>query len=201
MQLIKTDKGREALRSRDPDLTPIERQIVILANGTHSRVSIQQLMARDVGSELHRLLQLGYLEERVDARHGAHVAAQHQASPASAAAVASGFTHPAALQKALAQSPQQLTRRSLAGTKMYIVDMLQLLRDMDASAMAVSLHSSQGEQEFIQNVTTAARLIVAKCGPSYGLRVVTKLSEIVPEVHLAVLQTLASDLEAVTAMP
>jgi hypothetical protein len=189
MQLIKTDKGREALRRRDPHLAPIERQIVILANGTHSRSSIQRLMARDIGSELHRLLQFGYLEEQVDPRHNA-----------APAAVAAMLKQSAAAQTVQAQGPQQLARRSLAGTKMYIVDMLQLLRDMDASAMAVSLHSSQGEQEFIHNVTAAVRLILEKCGPSYGLRVVNKLREIVPEAHLAVLQALASELEAATVM-
>jgi hypothetical protein len=70
---------------------------------------------------------------------------------------------------------------------MYTVDILQLLRDRDASSMAVSIHTSQGELDSIQNVVSAARLIVFKSGPSYGLRVVNKLRKIVPEVPLAAL--------------
>lgn len=198
MKLIKTDKGREALRSRDPHLAPRERQIVILANGAHSRVSLQELMARDIGPELHRLLQSGYLEERLDTSHSAHRAAQSSSVFATAA---TGLYPLAAQPMTGVPTQQQLSRRSLAGTKMYIVDMLQLLRDMDASAMAVSVHSSQGEMEFIQNVVAATRLIVEKCGPSYGLRVANKLREIVPEVHLIVLHTLASDIEALVATP
>ena len=198
MKLIKTEKGRVALRMRDPNLMPHERQIVILANGAHSRVSIQQLMARDIGAELHRLLQSGYLEECVGVSHGTHHAPYtHQGkAPLVSATSALGTQQPLVQPKTEAQDQQQLSRRSLAGTKMYIVDMLQLLRDMDASSMAVSVHCSQGEMEFIQNVTAAARLIAEKCGPSYGLRVVYKLREIVPEVHLSLLQALAFEIES-----
>lgn len=198
MKLIKTEKGRVALRMRDPDLMPHERQIVILANGAHSRASIQQLMARDIGPELHRLLQSGYLEECVAVNHGTHHAPYtHQGKAQLVSATSAlGTQQPLVQPKTEAQDQQQLSRRSLAGTKMYIVDMLQLLRDMDASSMAVSVHSSQGEMEFIQNVTAAARLIAEKCGPSYGLRVVYKLREIVPEVHLSLLQALAFEIEA-----
>jgi hypothetical protein len=201
MKLIKTEKGREALRSRDPDLAPRERQIVILANGTHSRESIQELVARDIGPELHRLLQSGYLEERAGAGHAAHqVSHPHQTLPSIGfATAAAGANHLSGQPKTQAQDQQQLSRRSLAGTKMYIVDMLQLLRDMDASSMAVSVHSSQGEMEFIENVVAAARFITEKCGPSYGLRVVNKLRETVPEVHLTAFHALAYDIEAIGA--
>lgn len=195
MTLIKTDKGREALRSRDPHLAPRERQIVILANGTHSRVSLQQLLARDIGPQLHRLLASGYLEER-----GPTPPSQpYLSAPAPAAAV--GVERSPALPKTEDQSQPPRTRRSLAGTKMYIVDMLQLLRDMDASSMAVCLHSSQGEAEFIENVVLAVRLIVVKCGPSYGLRVLNTLRDTVPEPHVAVFQTLACEIDAGGAQP
>ena len=173
MKLIKTDKGREALRSRDPHLAPRERQIMILANGSHSRVSLQQLLARDIGPQLHRLLASGYLEECAPG-----VADPHRSS-------AEPSTHD--------QVPR--TRRSLAGTKMYILDRLQLLRDAQASSMAVCLHSNQGEGPFIQNVVQAVHLIVEKCGPSYGLRVLKTLLDTVPEVHVAVFHHLASDIE------
>jgi len=203
MKLIKTEKGREALRSRDPYLAPIERQIVILANGSHSRESIQELMARDIGPELHRLLQSGYLEEHAGASHAAHQTSHtHQTiSPIGFAIPAVGTNHPSGQPKTQVQDQQQLSRRSLAGTKMYIVDMLQLLRDMDASSMAVSVHSSQGEMEFIENVVAAARFITEKCGPSYGLRVVNKLRETVPEVHLTAFHALAFDIEAIGVNP
>lgn len=61
--------------------------------------------------------------------------------------------------------------------------------------MAACLHSSQGEAEFIQNVAQAVHLIVEKCGPSYGLRVVNTLLDTVPEGHVAVFHHLACDIE------
>jgi hypothetical protein len=179
MSLVKTEIGKEALQNRDLALKPRMRQIMILANGSHSRESIQDLMERDIGAELHWLLESGYLEETRDIRY----AVQRQPLPKPEIAI-----------------QQQTSRRSLAGTKMYIVDMLQLLRDMDASSMAVSLHTSQGEIEFIENVVSAARLIMSKAGPSYGLRVVNKLREIVPEAHLAGLEALAFELTAESSM-
>jgi len=201
MTLIKTDKGREALRSRDPHLAPRERQIVILANGVHSRLSLQQLLARDIGPQLHRLLASDYLEERVLTKHDTSLlSASHDAHLVSATAAADVDRSPALSQaEVMAQPPR--TRRSLAGTKMYIVDMLQLLRDMEASSMAVCVHSSQGEVEFIENVVLAARLIVAKCGPSYGLRVVNALLDTVPELHVAAFHRLAAEIEVSGVQP
>lgn len=189
MKLIKTDKGREALRSRDPHLAPRERQIVILANGSHSRVSLQQLLARDIGPQLHRLLASGYLEEC------AHGVTAHHDTPLASVAAAAGVGRLPARPKTDDQAQAPRTRRSLAGTKMYIVDRLQLLRDLEASSMAACLHSSQGEAEFIQNVARAVRLIVEKCGPSYGLRVVNTLLDTVPEGHVVVFHHLACDIE------
>jgi hypothetical protein len=69
MALVKTEIGRAALHSHDLGLKPRMHQILVLANGTHSRESIQDLMERDIGAELHWLLQSGYLEETVDMRY------------------------------------------------------------------------------------------------------------------------------------
>jgi hypothetical protein len=183
MALIKTENGKEALQSRETGLTPRMRQIMVLANGVHSRESIQDLMERDIGAALHQLLECGYLVDTADLRF----AIDYPRAPR---------RHAADVKVAVAVPPIPTSRRSLAGTKMYMIDMLQLLRDMDTSAMAVSLHTSQSEQEFMEIVVASARLIALKSGPSYGLRVVNKLREIVPEAHLALLHGLLDELEA-----
>jgi hypothetical protein len=69
MQLKKTERGMQALRNPDLYLKPRIRQILMLANGTHSRGSIRDLMERDIGAELHWLLQRDFLEEKVNARY------------------------------------------------------------------------------------------------------------------------------------
>ena len=69
MQLKKTERGKEALQNPDLCLKPRIRQILMLADGTHSRGSIQDLMEHDIGAELHWLLQSGFLDEQVNARY------------------------------------------------------------------------------------------------------------------------------------
>lgn len=69
MDLIKTKIGWEALQNPDVVLKPRMRQILILANGSHSRDSIHDLLERDIGAELHWLLQSGFLEQQVNWRY------------------------------------------------------------------------------------------------------------------------------------
>ena len=49
MALEKTEMGRQALQCRDQNLTPRERQILILANGKNSRTTIELLFHQDIG--------------------------------------------------------------------------------------------------------------------------------------------------------
>jgi hypothetical protein len=179
MSLVKTEKGKVALQNRDPALSPRDRQILILCNGHRSDAALASLMGASVLDDIPRLLDTGYLA----------------ASAIAAAPV------PAKPPAPKAPEPQPATaRRSLAGTKMYIMDMLQLMRDMDASAMAVSIHTSEGEYEFIANVVAAARLVAQKRGLSYGRRVLDKLKEIAPESHVPALEALGLELESAEQM-
>jgi hypothetical protein len=195
MALMKTESGKEALLSRDVGLTPRMRQILVLANGVHTRDSIQDLMERDIGAALHQLLECGFLVDTADSGYAMDLPREPRRPVAAPKPLV--VVPPTANPAKPGTAPEtQTSRRSLAGTKMYMIDMLQLLRDMDASAMAAALHTSQNELEFIENVVASARLIVLKSGPSYGLRVVNKLHEIVPEAHLALLRELLAELEA-----
>jgi hypothetical protein len=173
---------------------------MVLANGVHTRRSIGMMMERTIATELNRLLQDGFLDEKptsvakTDLGHSTNSVRSTQS-----ASVRVSVRSEAGVEKsATAATPAQLqpaSRRSLAGTKMYIVDILQLLRNMDSSAMAVTLHTSRNEYEFIGNVIEAARFIANKNGVSYGLRVVNKLYEIVPEAHIPAVAALMHELE------
>lgn len=179
MSLVKTEKGKVALQNRDPALSPRDRQILILCNGHRSDAALASLMGASVLDDIPRLLGTGYL---------AHSATAAATAPAKPPAPKAPEPQPAA------------ARRSLAGTKMYIMDMLQLMRDMDASAMAVAIHTSEGEYEFIANVVAAARLVAQKRGLSYGRRVLDKLKEIAPESHVPALDALGLELESAEPM-
>jgi hypothetical protein len=186
MSLVKTEKGKLALQNRDPALSPRDRQILILCNGTRSDAALASLMGTSVLDDIPRLLDTGYLAPMPIAAAPLAVVAPAPAKPRE--------------QKVPQQQPAT-ARRSLAGTKMYIMDMLQLMRDMDASAMAVSIHTSEGEYEFIANVIAAARLVAQKRGLSYGMRVLGKLKEIAPESHVPSLEALGLELESAEQVP
>jgi hypothetical protein len=202
MLLVKTDKGREALQSRDPSLSPRERQIIVLANGKLSREALGQLMQHDIRVDVERLVQCGFLS-RAAASASIAATGPKQSMVATALNAALQIGARPVVQVVEASGPARQSsgsRRSLAGTKMYIMDMLQLMRNMEASSMAVTVHTSQGEMDFMYNVIVAARFIANNSGTSYGMRVVGKLREIVPQAHLDSVDALALELEA-SAVP
>ena len=67
MHLKKTETGIKTLQKPAPYLMLRMRQISILAGQAHSRGSIQSLMQRDIGDELHWLLQNALIDEHVNA--------------------------------------------------------------------------------------------------------------------------------------
>lgn len=181
MSLVKTEKGRQALQNRDPALSPRDRQILILCNGARSEAALAGLLGASVAHDIRRLFSAGYVASVDAAAFQLNAVQPVMKAPAESAPVP--------------QRQATSARRSLAGTKMYIMDMLQLMRDMDASAMAVSIHTSEGEYEFMANVVEAARLVAHKRGPSYGARVLDKLKEIAPQSHVPALEALGAELE------
>jgi hypothetical protein len=160
-------------------------------------------MEQDVQVEIELLIQRGYLAEEGKTEEGTG-----QAGGPKAVEIVSEVASPVLAARQEGSTPrsnahgeprqQTGSRRSLAGTKMYIVDMLQLLRDMDASAMAVTIHTSEGEMDFIFNVIVATRFIAQRSGLSYGMRVIERLREIVPEAHLPAVDALALEIDTDT---
>lgn len=62
---------------------------------------------------------------------------------------------------ATASAPHPLrppTRRSLAATKMYVLDLLQLQRDPDAMALKAAIQASIGQQAILAAVVDAVCL-------------------------------------------
>ncbi len=75
-------------------------------------------------------------------------------------------------------------RRSLAASKMYIVNLLQMHRDLDSSTLALNIQTSADEQQLITSILASLRYICGKAGMSYGQRVVEQLTNTLPEVYL-----------------
>jgi hypothetical protein len=73
---------------------------------------------------------------------------------------------------------------------MYLIDMLQMMRDMEASSLAVSLHASESEQDFVDCVVDSLQYLTLKNGTSFASRVLLKVMEVIPEKHWSALHQL-----------
>ncbi|MFN3984954.1 MAG: hypothetical protein ACK4KV_05670 [Rhodocyclaceae bacterium] len=212
MTLQKTAKAREAIDSRSPDLSARDRRVVILADGRRSRADLIGMLGADAQALLARLIDQGYLVETPDL-------AETDASPAPAtpddadrptigmppvlSRLVRGHrpTDPPSptptpsppVEPAKAEAPPSRGRRSLAATKLYMVDMLQLMRHPDASARAVDLHTSRAEQEVVDAVMAALCFIDERSGRDYALKVRAQLRITLPEAHLQRLEAVLPD--------
>lgn len=194
---IKTEAGKAALQNRDPLLGPRDRQLMILCNGSRTVASLVPLMGPTVVDDLARLVEAGFLVATTASPHSAgraHPAVKAVQRPGSSQEGTKTISADHLSSTSAARAPYPNARRSLAGTKMYIMDMLQLMRDMQASALAVSIHTSESETEFMGHVVAAARWVFYQRGASYGMRVIDKLKEITPEAHLPLLHALTGEL-------
>lgn len=61
MLLTKTELGKLALQNRDPTLSPRDRQLLILCNGSRSTTSLCSLMGSGTSQALHRLMEAKFV--------------------------------------------------------------------------------------------------------------------------------------------
>lgn len=166
MSLAKTAKARAAMANRDEALSAQARQILVMCDGKRRLRELEALLGAECVAVIQQLIADGYLQESI--------------SP------------PATPQTAPAAEVR--SRRSIAATKMYMIDMLQLLRNVEASSLAVSLHTSADEHELVRTVQAALRFIREASGETYALRVYQRVIETVPEPHLPGLRSLGKEL-------
>jgi hypothetical protein len=92
----------------------------------------------------------------------------------------------------MAPRPSPGTRRSLAASKMYLLDMLQLQRNAEAAELRVAIQCSEPAR-LIDALFQALRMLVGLSTPSYGERIVNRLAEILPEETLPRLEALRAE--------
>ncbi len=85
-------------------------------------------------------------------------------------------------------------RRSLAASKMYVLDMLQLRRDVRMAECRSEIQCAQDEVSTAVALLDGVRQLLYFTGPSYGQRVLGRLGEILPEEFLPALCALESEL-------
>lgn len=178
MTLRKTQRGRDALLAHSGgELTLAERRVLILCDGVRSRDDLVGLLGAGASTALAKLQGVGYLsaDEPVVAAIRQPPAAT-ESSPAAA---------PDAIRHARADAA---SRRSLAASKMYLLDMLQLHRDPESASLRAAIQTSPSEDELLYRMMKALRHLHAVASVSYAMRVAERLAEILPERYLPKLE-------------
>lgn len=173
MQPAKTDQGRAALAARDASLSPSDRRLLILADGKRSQDELTAMLGPDTPAAVTRLSELGFLR-----------------LPAAPVA-----TRPAATTATTANAAPIRPRRSVAVAKIYMHDMLSLMRSPEADAMAAELHAASTEMAILHTLREALRFIAGISGPRYARKLAERLHEVVPEEGLTELDRLIARFE------
>ena len=194
MILAKTERGRAMLAERRA-LSPRERQLLVLADGRRSTAELTRWLGFAVEPVMQRLMTEGYLEQARQGTDAVPIAELPSTPPAPAEQPASSATPaPAVEVSALAEAslrdvapasaPRGGSRRSLAASKMYIVSLMQMLRDADAASLAVSLHCAEAAEDLVDAVIAALVFVHRRSGADYAGRVASRLMEVMPIAHL-----------------
>lgn len=170
----KTEKAHLALRDRPADVSVLERRILILSDGRRGDEEIAELLGVQARDALARLLRDGYLAGR-----------ETPSAPVAAAVPAT--TAPPAVQAPAPDPPgaaPATSRRSIAAAKMYVIDMLQLQRGVEAGALAAAVRACRDQDELAAHMLRALRFIHGVANSSLSRRVADRLAEIMPEQYL-----------------
>lgn len=161
----KTGKGRDAMAAGPAaGLMLQDRRILILADGRRTLDQLRGMLGEDILPRVDRLLREGYLTPIAEA------------TPAPARSPA---PNPAS---ATVQPTSQ--RRSLAASKMYVLDMLQLQRSVEAAEAAAAIRVAEGNEALLEALFQGLRVIFAGSKPSYGERVFERFCAGLPEEAL-----------------
>lgn len=168
MHPAKTEKGRTALASRDPALSPADRRLLILADGKRAADELAALLGPDTPAALARLAELDFLT----------------AAPPPAIAAPAPEAAPVAVE---APPPAPISpvptrvRRSIAVAKLYMVDRLTLMRHTVADELSSLIHAANSTPEIMQAISTALRFVADTSGPRHAHKIAQHLRDIVPE--------------------
>lgn len=174
----KTDSGREALRLRDPALSARDRQILVLANGERAFQELAGMVGLGGAAAMERLAELGFLS----------IASPAATPPSAEVSAAEARPDPQP------ESPAP-ERRSSAAAKMYLIDMLAMIRGPEASTLSALVHGSRSETELLDRLEPVLERIAQLTRPSYALRICQHLQTLLPQSAQARLAALAQGLE------
>jgi len=212
MLLNKTALARDALQAgSSAGLSLQERRILIMTDGKRSLNEVMALLGADILPTIDRLIRAGYIDA---GRSRPSPAAAPAAVPAQGLGNALGGLIRAATESVQARTEQlranaapapsmstpppataapatplpaatrSSQRRSLVAAKMYLIDMLQLQRHPDAVERKAHIQFANGEAMLAEAIIDGMRVLLQLTNESYGLRIIARLREVLPEEFL-----------------
>ena len=224
MRLHKTEQARAALATeKNAGLSLPQRRILILTDGKRSIENIMAMLGSEILPEIDGLMRAGYLSTTESApQRPQAVAALGQLWRSVAAKVRQDDVREGDVSESIAtaavsvatttrepvpsQPPQQpqsqpqprsavpTTRRSLAVSKMYVMDLLQLQRDLRMAECRAEIQCADGEVATAVALLDGVRQMLTLVPPGYASRVIARLDETMPEEFLPALRALESEI-------
>lgn len=178
---IKTEMAQDELKHRRHGLTPVERQILILCNGTRSMAEIADLMGPQAAAQLECLTALGFLRIRAAVRPESAPRAPSSVREPELPRVSA--KHAVARpqlnqQKASGAAPGQ--RRSLVMARMYLFDMMERILGHQSDVVRQHLRAAASEEQLGIAIVDCLQLLVELAEASVALRVARQLAEMIP---------------------
>ena len=160
MALYRSAAAAQALQSRCKSLSVQDRQILILANGRHTLDGLLDMVGEAARPAIVHLQQRGFLQ---------NMDGQPSPAPAMPTAPPAPPAPPAASHK-----------RSRAAAKMYMLDMLGMIRSPESASLRVHLQTAQDDAELALALRDALRYMRGHGSGGYAAKAAQQLQAIVP---------------------
>ncbi len=165
MALYRSAAAAQALQTRCKSLSVQDRQILILANGRHSLEALLDMVGEAARPAIMQLQQRGFLQSM-----DAPTPVLQSQDPSKAAS-----------------SPAKASKRSRAAAKMYMLDMLGMIRSPESASLRVQLQTAQDDQDLALALRAALLFMRSQSSGAYADKAAQQLQAITP---LEILQQL-----------
>lgn len=216
MLLRKTEKARNALSDTRPgDLSLRHRRILIPTDGKRSINDPMSMLGSDILGDSDALMRAGYLatpeapeapaprapavgglgQRLREATSLLRPPGAEAARMTSAPAVQPAKTgHSAVLAVSAPSNAHSSVRRSLAASKRYVMDLLQMQRDLRIAECRTEIQCAQDEATTVVAVLDGVRHLIPLVSVGIAERILARLDEVLPEPYLPALRALQSEL-------
>lgn len=171
MQPRKTDLARTALEAHRAPLDMRQRRLLILCDGQRSIAELTGLLGQEAPAMVIQLVQAGYLSTGPAA-----------AAPSPPAVAEPARAAPVQVPAAPAATPVE-RRRSLVAARIYVLGILEMQRHPQAAALFRDLQQARAEDEVLQRLHSAMRMLPGLTSDGYCQRVRQRLLEALPLEH------------------